>query len=231
MPTGNELLQLAKNHLGEKYVLGTVVPKDALSYNGPWDCAEFASYLVYQLTGKLYGCANNLGDPSGADAYSGFWARDAEKLGQKIFFQEARSIPGAIVIRIAGKSLIGHVTISDGLGGTVEAHSTKAGVIESTLNNRRWDYGVLVPGIDYRILPKSQPPHKNPLVIYRWKYPIMFGDKVKEIQIALGFKGKKADGIFGPDTHNAIRAFQLSRDLVADGEVGSRTATALGISI
>lgn len=226
--TGKALLDLAIPHQGEKYVFGVVVPKNYKDYTGPWDCAEFTSWLVFQLSGKLYGCANNAGDPAGADAYSGFWARDAEKLGKKISVQEAATIPGAIVLRLAGGGLIGHAVVSNGAGGTIEAHSTKSGVIASSLNNRRWDFGVLVPWIEYAVLDPAHPPIKKPGKIYRWTKPMMFGDKIKEIQRALLIK---PDGYFGPKTHNAVRGFQIASGLVADGEVGPQTAAKLGVTV
>lgn len=228
---GRTLLKLATSHLGQKYVLGTIVPKNYPDYDGPWDCAEFASYLVYQLTTRLYGCANNEGDPAGADAYSGFWGRDALKLGEKISLEEAAKIPGAVVLRLSGKDLIGHVVISNGQGGTIEAHSTKTGVIASTLHGRRWDYGVLVPWITYDGTNGSNPPIKKPGTIYRFMTPMMKGDKIKEIQRALGFRDKQVDGYYGARTYNAVKAFQRNQNLVADGEVGQMTATKLGILI
>jgi len=227
--TGHRIYELALSHLGEKYLLGVIAPKNESDYNGPWDCAEFASWLVYQASGELYGCANNNGDPTGADAYSGFWARDAEKLGKKITVQHAAVIRGAVVVRVAGNGQIGHVVISNGFGMTIEAHSTKTGVINSSLNNRRWDFGVLVPWIEYEILDNDHPPIKKPgSTIYRWTTPMMEGNKVKEIQLALGIK---ADGLFGQRTANAVRAFQQNSSLVADGEVGYQTAARLGITI
>lgn len=228
--SGSKILQIGLTHVGEKYVLGSIAPKDVPDYTGPWDCAEFASYLVYQVSERLYGCANNAGDPSGADAYSGFWARDAEKLGIKIEIGQAQRTPGAVLLRIAGKGLIGHAAISDGHGRTVEAHSTKSGVIVSTVSNRRWDYGVLVPWIEYEEV-TTMPPIKKPKVVYRYTVPMMTGNKIKEIQRALGFQGRDVDGAYGPKTFNAVRAFQRNQGLVADGEVGIMTATSLGITI
>lgn len=182
---------------------------------------------MFQITGKLYGCADNSGDPAGADAYSGFWARDAQKIGKKISIDEAAKIPGAFVVRVAGNGIIGHVVVSNGYGGTVEAHSTKTGVITSSLNNRRWDFGVLVPGIDYTVADPAHPPIKKPGKIYRLTRPMMFGDHVKEIQKALLIE---VDGWYGPKTANAVRAFQKNTNLVADGEVGPQTAAKLGLT-
>lgn len=228
MATGKQLYDLAVPHVGEKYVLGCIVPKNYKDYAGPWDCAEFASWLVFQVTAKLYGCANDSGDPAGADAYSGFWARDAVTVGKKITVQEAAKIPGAVVIRVSGKDITGHAVISNGAGMTIEAHSTKSGVIVSSLNNRRWDFGVLVPWIDYTVLDVAHPPIKKPGKIYRWTIPMMFGDKIKEIQKALNIT---PDGYYGAKTFNAVRAFQRNSNLVADGETGPQTAAKLGITL
>jgi len=227
MGTGHQLYELGTKHVGEKYHFGAMVPKNEPDYTGPWDCAEFASWLVYQVSERLYGCANNNGDPAGADAYSGFWARDAEKLGQKISVAQAAELPGAALVRIASRDIIGHVAISDGRGGTVEAHSTKYGVIKSKVSGRRWDFGVLVPWISYSETGEKLPPIEKPAVkIYRWTKPMMQGEKIKEIQRALGLT---PDGFYGSKTFNAVRAFQKNTNLVADGEVGPTTAAKLGV--
>lgn len=56
------------------------------------------------------------------------------------------------------------------------------------------------------------------------------GEHVHRLQQALNRAGVMAisvDGIFGPDTLSAVRAFQTSRNLDADGIVGSKTWAAL----
>lgn len=224
--TGKQIVTLALQHVGEKYSFGAFVPKSDKNYKGPFDCAEFASWLVYQVTGKLYGCANNNGDPESADAYSGYWARDAEKLGKKITVEEAEKTPGAFILRLARKGIIGHIVVSDGYGRTVEAHSTKTGVITSSVTGRRWDFGVLVPWIDYTKNDISWPTYPPPKKIYRYTSPMMHGEDIKLIQKKLGLK---ADGWFGPMTFNAVREFQKNHDLVVDGEVGPQTLAAMQI--
>lgn len=230
--TGRDLLKVARKRIGEKYVLGTLVPKNNPEWHGPWDCAEFVSWVVYQVSGSLYGCERNGGDPATADAYTGYWARDAKSLVKKVSVDEAARTPGAVVLRIPAAEAMGHIVISDGEGGTVEAHSTKRGVIASTLNQRRWDTGLLVPGVEFssRAEVDVSPPK---VVVLRLIEPDhMTGPEVKDLQRALkaaGISPGRIDGDFGRNTHTAVAAFQATRGLIADGEVGSTTAKALGL--
>lgn len=230
---GEELYKKGLQHLGEKYRLGALAPKNDAQWKGPWDCAEFASWLVYRVAGKLYGCYNNLSAPGTADAYTGYWKRDAEKHGKIITVEAAAKIPGAAILRIPATGLIGHIAISDGKGGTVEAHSTKTGVIKNVISGRRWDYGILVPGISYTKL-QSLPVETPDVVIYRYTNPMMVSPRIGTIQRALnkaGFNTYGVDNIFGIDTFSAVVAYQQSKGLLADGEVGRITAKALGIKI
>lgn len=231
MPSGHDLLKKASPHVGEQYHLGVLVPKDNAQWKGPWDCAEFASWCVFQVSERLYGCDNNHGNAVRADAYSGYWQRDAATIGQTISVALAAQTPGAAVLRYPQPNLIGHVVFSDGAGGTVEAHSTATGVIRSTLSGRRWDVGVLVPGIEYAHAagPTVVTP---PLLVIRLTTPLTRGAMVKDIQRTLkaaGFHPGAIDGIYGMQTVAAVSAFQIANGLVADGEVGRETATVLGI--
>jgi N-acetylmuramoyl-L-alanine amidase len=231
MPTGQDLLKRATPHVGETYRLGVLVPKDNAAWKGPWDCAEFASWCVFQVGGRLFGCHNNHGSPVSADAFSGHWQRDAATIGRTVTVAIAAQTPGAAVLRFPQPNLIGHVVFSDGKGGTVEARSTATGVVRSTLANRRWDIGVLVPGFEYSQSGEAivVPP---PLLVIRLTTPLTRGSVVKAIQRRLkeeGFHPGLIDGIYGMQTVAAVSAFQIDRGLVADGEVGTETAQALGI--
>ena len=149
-PTGQQLVDLARKHIGEPYVFGSIAPKYDAGYHGPWDCAEFPAWIIYQAAHILYGCSTS--DPervAEADAYTGYFARDCLQRGNGITVKEAATFPGALVLRLPKPRKTGHIVISDGLGGTVEAHSTKLGVIQHKLAGRAWDIGILVPGIEY----------------------------------------------------------------------------------
>jgi len=232
MTTGTEVVRIAETRTGERYVLGTLVPKDDGGWRGPWDCAEFVSWCVYQASGQLYGCENNAAPPAKANAYTGYWSRDAQAIGKKISLEEAARTPGALLLRVPQPGLTGHIVILDGKGGTVEAHSSAMGVIKGTLANRRWDTGILVPWIDYA--GGDSHPVTPPAIVYRVTEPLMKGAKIEEIQVklqALGYDVGEIDGIFGPQTAASVHSFQLSQGLVPDGEVGPLTAAALGIKL
>ena len=70
MATGNDLLVIAAPHVGEQYILGAHAPKNNANWRGPWDCAEFVSWCVFQAGEILYGCEMNTASPAsqGAEA-------------------------------------------------------------------------------------------------------------------------------------------------------------------
>ena len=230
LATGDELLALAARHLNEKYVLGARVPKDNAGWTGPWDCAEFASWCLFQVSGKLFGCDQN-SKPATADAYTGYWQRDATAAGCTVPVVVAKSTPGAFLLRYPAPSLIGHIAISDGSGGTVEAHSTHTGVIRGQVDGRRWDVGVLPPMISYPE-PTMLLPTVPPGLVLRLTQPNMKGALVERLQRALaarGFSTGDVDGAYGPHTAAAVHAFQLTEGLLPDGEAGDTTLKALGL--
>jgi hypothetical protein len=230
MSTAAQLLTLAKRHVGEEYRLGALAPKGNPAWIGPWDCAEFTSWCVFQLTGTLFGCRPESGDPDRADAYTGFWAEDARRKRCVISVGEAAATPGAFVLRLPG-SAIGHVAISSGDGTTIEAHSRRTGVMQGRIAGRRWDFGILVPGIGTG--PRAAPvPVEAPGIVLRVKSPWMEGELVRRVQRALaasGFNPGPIDGLYGRQTAAAVRAFQMQKGLAIDGEVGKTTARRLGV--
>jgi lysozyme family protein/peptidoglycan hydrolase-like protein with peptidoglycan-binding domain len=230
--TGLGLLNRAQKHIGEEYV-NIQVPKDDSKWTGPWDCAEFMSWLVYQETGILYGCVDDNAEPSEADAYTGAWRTDVARLGIPVSVEEAASTVGGIVLRYPPPGGMGHIALCDGRGGTVEAKGRKYGVVADTVHGRTWHTGVLIPGIKYDSR-NAVTPVKPPADLYARNAPNMESAIIVKIQEALASKGFSPGGIdgeFGPETEAAVVAFQLSEGLVADGQVGRDTADALGISL
>lgn len=226
MANGTDILTVARTKIGGKYVFGANVPKDNPNYNGPFDCAEFCAWCNYQTFGFLYGCDNDHGQPAKADAFTGYFKRDAENFGTIITVSTARATPGAMLLRIASEGICGHIVFSQGNGKTIEAHSSKDGVIENVIDGRRWDYGILLPNIAYATVSPITKTIVSPIKIWRLTNPMMIGREVGFIQRALNIKD---DNIFGKQTAHAVADFQIKNALVVDGEVGMDTAKALKI--
>ena len=228
---GSKILKLAKNHIGERYVLGARAILSNPNHRGPWDCAEFASWCAYQTYGIVFGAYGN--DPTTADPYSGKWYEDAEKAGTLIGVDEALSTPGAFVVRKPGdfNTKIGHIGICAGEGRLYEARSTSAGVVLSDdAPQRHWTAGLQLPGILYK--PGTPVVVDRSENILRIRHPFMRGDAVRLVQCVLrskDFDPKVIDSVYGNNTASAVANFQLAEGLVVDGEVGKETATALGI--
>ena len=125
----------------------------------------------------------------------------------------------------------GHIAICDGQGGTVEAKSRREGVVADTARGRRWDTGILIPGVTYD--ENVEPIPLGPVRVVRMganNDP----EVVRRIQRALdatGIDSGGVDGVYGPKTTAAVAAFQRREGLVVDGEVGPQTARALEIEL
>lgn len=233
MKSAADLLKLANKRVGETYILGAFAPKDNPNWKGPWDCAEFVSWVVFQTTGLLLGCTNNADNPSAADAYSGAWARDASVANRKISLGQAKATAGAVLVRKPAPKGIGHVAFSQGDGTTVEAHSSRLGVTNQKVDGRRWDSAMLLPLIDYPAALDDAIFSPPDALVLRLTFPPMHGARIKALQRALrkqGLDPGPIDGIFGPHTEAAVRAFQLLSGLVPDGEAGKTTLGKLGLT-
>lgn len=228
---GDRILDIAAPHEGEQYILGARAPMANAGWQGPWDCAEFVSWCVFRATGVLYGTEPR-DDPVRADAFTGFWANHAAADQAFVSIEDAARTPGACVLRRPGANGIGHIALSDGRGGTIEAHSTKRGVVRDRISGRRWDQGILVPGVRYFV--NEEPvPVSMPTDVLRVTSPLTRGPTVRKLQQALvdrGFHPGTVDGVYGPQTAHAVQAFQAENGLVADGEAGAVTLRALGLA-
>ena len=216
--TGTDLLQLAETRLGEKYV-NVLVPKDNPNWHGPWDRTEFASWVVFQKTQKLYGCLNNRGNPAATKAYSGSWVRDASNGTLLVSSQAAANNTAGIILPplppLPGH--MGHVAISDGKGGTVEAAGTGLGVRRGKVEGRLWHFCVQVPEVTYISTGAVLPTKALPFLL-TLEEPNIESALVGRVQRALrdaGFDPGVLDNEYGPHTLVAVVAFQKMNRLVA----------------
>jgi len=231
---GAEILEIAKRHVGQRYE-NIIIDYSDSNWRGSFDCAEYASYCAWRAYGTLYGARLLSGTrPQGknVEAYTGYWQEDANTKGIVVSEAEALRTPGAFILRYPpAPGQMGHIGICLGDGEAIyEAHSANRGIIKGKATDRRWNVGVLLPGVDYG----SGPMASNRLLVYRELIPPAPKDEVVVlIQKALAAFGllavKDATGIFDRLTTHAVGTFQRQRGLVVDGEVGPETGAALGL--
>jgi len=131
MPSARSLVSLLLPHRGERYVFGALAPKENAAYRGPWDCAEFVAWGIYQATGQYVGCRGRR-----QNAYTGFFAQDLPRLGTAISEEEAAELIGAIALRPPRRGRIGHIAVSRGGGRTIEAAGSRLGVTSLSMSGR-----------------------------------------------------------------------------------------------
>ena len=124
--SASDIFALAIKHKGEPYILGARAPMANSKWKGPWDCAEFASWCLYQTTGVLFGVMPR-NDPVAADAFTGFWFEQARAASAAVPVEVAARTAGAFVVRKPEIGKIGHIVISDGKGGTATSTPTTGG--------------------------------------------------------------------------------------------------------
>ncbi len=229
---GAAILDIAGRHLGQPYAFTPTPDYDDPNWQGPFDCAEYASYSAWRAYRIAYGVVR---DPvKRFNSYSGYWRRDAERLGIRIAWRDALHIPGAVLLRYPPRGEpppYGHVAISlgDG-GGTYEALGRRHGVKKHDARGRSWDCGVLIPGVRYD-LPDGV---GSDLLIFKLMDPPAGASPIVErIQEALAARGflaaRQAIGVYDGATEEAVTAFQEAEGLTVDGEVGPETGRALGL--
>ena len=209
------------------------MPKNDPAWKGPWDCAEFVSWLVFQEASILYGCTDDTAAPAQAEAYTGAWKHDVEAIGRKVSVEEAAATVGEFffVIRrsLEGWAISRSATV---WAATVEAKGRRYGVVADTVQGRRWHTGVLIPDLTYDA--PGTIPVQSPASVYEPGASNMDPEVIRRIQKVLTEKGYHPgdiDGEYGPTTEGAVIAFQEQEGLTVDGAVGPETAEAMGISL
>jgi peptidoglycan hydrolase-like protein with peptidoglycan-binding domain len=230
---GEDIVAVADDHVGERYVLGSIAPLANPNWKGPWDCAEFASWCAYQAYGVIF--AVHPPDPRNGESYSGWWYDDAIAQKRDLAVAEALGTLGVVLVRrprtTGGRKRIGHVAISLGDNRTIEAKDAANGVaIVDGADQRQWHIGVKLPGVSYARARSHA--YSEPSGLLHLEDPLMRSPSVATLQRALMTKGIDVagiDGHFGRLTEAAVINFQIQEGLVADGVVGPETAAALGL--
>jgi peptidoglycan hydrolase-like protein with peptidoglycan-binding domain len=165
----------------------------------------------------------NYGDKTANTIYS--------KSVQKGKLSTIPEIPGLCVWRN------GHIGVYIGNGKVIESGGTNIGVVLSKLtapaSNKKWTNWGKMADVDYSNT--SIPPEPDAPSAWLGRYlkltaPYLNGDDVAQVQLALkdkGFDPGTIDGVFGPYTERAVKAFQKAKNLEVDGIVGEKTTAAL----
>jgi peptidoglycan hydrolase-like protein with peptidoglycan-binding domain len=140
-------------------------------------------------------------------------------------------IPGLCVWRS------GHIGVYIGNGKVIESGGTNIGVVLSKLtapaSNKKWTNWGKMADVDYTNTTTPKQPDPSSCWLGRYlkiKAPYMRGEDVEQVQQALkssGFDPGAIDGIYGPYTERAVKAFQAKKGLVVDGIVGPDTTKTL----
>jgi hypothetical protein len=225
MANGKDFLKLASAHIGEKYVFGASAPLNNPNYKGPWDCAEFASWIVFQASGKTVGVKSG-------NAWTGHWKTDAKTLCKVISIEEAAKTYGAILLRSPGyKDIkIGHIAFSDGNGGTLEAKNAKEGVTASKISGRQWEMGLLIKGITYETRNSLKFDYVKPPFSFRVAAPAMKHELVQQAKKALlksGLYHGDINEVYDADVAQAVGNYQKANGITIDGILEKETISAL----
>ncbi len=140
----------------------------------------------------------------------------------------------------------GHVGVYIGGGYAIEARGFNYGVVKTKVSQRSWTHWYQCPYIDYitsaptEPIPSHEESETPPLsehttdtarqLQYRKGVKMLRGEDVAQVQsrlIELGFQPGKADGVYGPVTEAAVKAFQARTDISVDGIVGPVTRAEL----
>ncbi len=140
----------------------------------------------------------------------------------------------------------GHVGVYIGGGYAVEARGFNYGVVKTKVSQRPWSYWYQCPYIDYidgtpvEPSPSPETPAPTPipspipgnarLLRYKKGQKMLRGEDVTTVQtrlVELGFNPGKIDGVYGPVTEAAVKAFQTAAAIEVDGIVGPITQSKL----
>ena len=154
-------------------------------------------------------------------------------------------LPGSPVFTSNASGKKPHIGCYEGDGNVIEAASTIKGVVRSRITDKnskgkdKWTFWGELDGVDYGKEDEPMTPENPPEGVKNDEkevFPTLRkgdkGDAVRKLQqllLARGFELPKygADGDYGKETEEAVKAFQKANGLKADGICGQKTWAAL----
>ena len=132
----------------------------------------------------------------------------------------------------------GHVGYYVGNGYAVEWRGFAYGCVKTKVAGRGWQYWYKLPflrydevsGVPAEPVEPAEPETAARDLFYVAGATMLRGEDVRALQVdlnRLGYACGEVDGIFGPKTNTAVRAFQRDHGLEVDGVVGEKTRAAL----
>lgn len=234
---------------GTRFEKWTQEKQDALVKKYNSDPKKYSDYEKGALYGKKWvghvvtdcsGLTSKLGKDLGLNYHHGSnssWRYDCAYKGEK---KKGMKFPAGTWMYTGTANSHGHIGIVDPSGEwVIEAQGTLKGVTRTKVSASKWTYWGLGKGMEFDFIPgeENQKPIQKPATDKKKEsepptklyYPTLRrgakGDLVAQLQTFLSKDGSKLaiDGIFGPGTQSAVRAFQRKYNLDVDGVVGPQT--------
>lgn len=187
-----------------------------------YDCAQLTRYSCKAAGQELVSGANSQ------------WRRTAWAAKGEI--DSLPDVEGVLLYHANSSGTMTHTGIYIGGGYAVEARAAKYGVVKTLVKDRTWTHWAALPGVlgDVQVeVPKvEQTKTEGDIVMIELSVlkNKSKGEQVKTLQRLLNAMGHTCgdvDGIIGSKTVAAVKAFQKSEGLTADGIVGAKTWNAL----
>ena len=181
------------------------------------DCSGLFTWAFKQLGSYMYHGSNTI--------WNKYCVNKGEfKRGKRMDGKELK--PGTALFVTSGENR-SHIGLYIGNGEVIEARNSRDGVVKGAVTNRKWTEWGELKYVDYEDKPITTATDLGGTRTLRFGCK---GDDVKLLQLRLdeiGYPAGAIDGIFGRQTLAAVKNFQASRGLKADGIVGPKTLAAL----
>lgn len=204
--------------------------------------SKWIGHTVTDCSGLTSGLAEQLGLKGFHHGSNSSWRYDCAYKGEK---KKGMRLPAGAWMYTGTKDSHGHIGIVDPTGEwVVEAQGTKNGVTRTKVSDSKWTYWGLGKNMEFDFIPGQESMPAEPAKESEKQqqattdvkpepaaktYPTLRrgarGENVRLLQELLAKDGStlQIDGIFGPGTQSAVRAFQKKYGLKIDGIVGPQT--------